>query len=382
MPDRESLFVKFIETRLEQTLFRSLIPVEHSAGPELQIQGKAYINFSGNDYLGLSQSPKLLEQAFLYATEHGVGAGASRLVTGNLTCFDKIEQKIAKLKNKPAALLMASGFQVNAGVLHALFDKSVHGVAPLVYADRLNHASMHFGCAAAQVRQIRYRHLDIDHLAELLEKNKETEIPRFILTETVFSMDGDIAPMDDICTLAEKYNCLVICDDAHATGILGDGGSGLSGDADIVIGTCSKALGSFGAFVACSKTIQHYLINRCAGFIYSTALSPVVLGAIDAALEILPDLDEARAHVVNIASTFCEKAQQKGYDTGKSQSQIVPVIIGDADKALLLSQKMKDNGFWVSAIRPPTVPKGTARLRFTFCAYHTKDHVDDVVGVL
>lgn len=382
MTIQESAYLNFLAERQEQDLQRELIPVEQSKAAELTVNGKSYINFSSNDYLGLSQHPFLIERAQAFAQSYGAGSGASRLVTGNLAPFAKIEAKTARLKNKPAALLMASGFQTNAAVLHALFDKSVLGEAPIVYADRLNHSSMHFGCAAAGVRQTRYRHLDMAHLEEFLERDKAREAPKFILTESVFSMDGDISPMDEICALARDYGCLVICDDAHATGILGQGGAGLSGDADIVIGTCSKALGSFGAFVACSQTLKDYLVNRCTGLIYSTGLPPAVLGAIDAALDLLPSLDKERAYVAGLSDSFRREVVKYGFETGDSQSQIVPVLVGDEDKALGLSDTLKEHGFWVTAIRPPTVAKGTARLRFAFCAHHTEDDVRKVINVL
>src|SRR5581483_12207481 len=194
------------------------------------------------------------------------------LVTGNLDLFTGIEGKVAKLKGKQAALVMASGFQANAAILAALFDRTVLGAEPLVFADRLNHASMHFGCKAAGIREHRYRHGDAAHLTELLSQNQHDNRPKFILTESVFSMDGDIAPLTEIAGLARAHGACLIVDDAHATGILGEGGRGLSEGADIVIGTFSKALGSFGAYVACSAAMREFLVNRCGGLVYSTAL--------------------------------------------------------------------------------------------------------------
>ena len=233
-----------------------------------------------------------------------MGSGASRLVTGNLDLFAGLEAKVATLKQKPAALIMASGFQANASILQALFDRSVLGAEPLVFSDRLNHASIHFGCAASGAREIRYRHGDAAHLAALLSQYQGDERPKFILTESVFSMDGNIAPLAEIGRLAREHDAMLIVDDAHATGILGEGGRGLSGEANIVIGTFSKALGGFGAYVACSDTLRDYLINRCSGLIYSTALPPPVLGAIDAALDLVPSLDAERAHVAKLAERF------------------------------------------------------------------------------
>lgn len=382
MMKQDNAYRKFVESQRDKGLLRKLVSIKDGARKTIHINNQQYINFSSNDYLSLSQHAKLKDRARDFLERYGAGSAASRLVTGNLEPFDKIEAKVAKLKKKPAALIMASGFQANAAVLQALFDKSVLDETPIVYADRLNHSSMHFGCAAAQVRQSRYRHLDITHLEELLKKDAKSNAPKFILTESVFSMDGDIAPIQQICALAHTYDCQVICDDAHATGILGDKGAGLSGDADIVIGTFSKAMGSFGAYVACSETVRDYLINRCTGLIYSTALPPATLGAIDAALDLLPDLDDQRTRVAQLANSFRDFLQSQGFDTAASRSQIVPLIIGDEDTALSLSTKLRNNGLWVTAIRPPTVPKGTARLRFAFCAHHDISDLEKLITVI
>ncbi len=311
-----------------------------------------------------------------------MGSGASRLVTGNLDLFAPIEAKLARLKGKQAALVMASGFQTNAAALQALLDRSVLGAEPLVFADRLNHASMHFGCQAAGVRQIRYRHCDAAHLGVLLGRYQGDDRPKFILTESVFSMDGDVAPLGDIAALARAHDACLIVDDAHATGILGAGGAGLSGEADIVIGTFSKALGAFGGFVASTETVRDYLINRCAGVIYATALPPPVLGAIDAALERVPGMDAERAHVASLAERFRAGAGAAGLDTGASTTQIVPIVVGTPEAALAMSGRLRQAGLWASSIRPPTVPPGTARLRLAFTAAHQETDVDRLLDVL
>jgi 8-amino-7-oxononanoate synthase len=277
---------------------------------------------------------------------------------------------------------MASGFQTNASVLQALFDRSVLGAAPLVFSDRLNHSSIHFGCAASGAREIRYRHGDAAHLDVLLSQYQGDERPKFILTESVFSMDGDVAPLGEIERLARDHEATLIVDDAHATGILGEGGRGLSGEADVVIGTFSKALGGFGAYVACSATLREYLVNRCAGLIYSTALPPPVLGAIDAALDLVPLLDAERAHVAGLAERFRLGARALGFDTGASTTQIVPLIAGSNHAALTFSKRIRDAGFFATAIRPPTVPAGTARLRLAFTAAHSEADVDSLLAVL
>jgi len=382
MTASESRYQAFLDARAREGLRRSLTEIAALDAREVRIDGRTYINFSSNDYLGLRFHEALIGRARDWAEAYGVGSGASRLVTGNLDLFGPIEAKLARLKQKPAALVMASGFQTNAAVLQALLDETVLGAPPLVFADRLNHASMHFGCQAAGARQIRYRHCDAAHLGELLNQYQGDDRPRFILTESVFSMDGDLAPLGAIAALARQHDACLIVDDAHATGILGQGGSGLSGEADIVIGTFSKALGSFGGFVAASETVRDYLINRCGGLIYSTALPPPALGAIDAALDLVAGMDAERALVANLAQRFRAGATTIGLNTGASTTQIVPIILGSADAALAMSGRLRDAGLWASSIRPPTVPPNTARLRLAVTAAHQESDIDRLLDVL
>ena len=376
MGGSESRYEAFLTKLDRDSLRRELTGVTAKDARTLSVGGETYVNLASNDYLGLRFHAALADRACEWARAFGTGSGASRLVTGNLELFGPIERKVAALKNKPAALVMASGFQANAGVLKALFDKAALGADPLVFADRLNHASMHFGCQAAGVPQLRYRHLDVAHLAELLAKHAGDARPKFILTESVFSMDGDVAPIAEIAEFARDHDAILVVDDAHATGILGEGGRGLSDGADVVIGTFSKALGSFGAYVACSDVMRDYLINRCGALIYSTALPPQILGAIDAALDLLPSLDAERDRVAALSVRFRRVAHGLGFDTGGSSTQIVPVVAGTADAALRLSQTLRAAGFWATAIRPPTVPQGTSRVRCVFTAAHVPEDVD------
>ena len=382
MAASESRYRDFLDARAREGLRRSLLTVAARNARIVGAEGRSYINFASNDYLGLRFNQALISRSIEWAETYGVGAGASRLVTGNLDLFAPIEAKLATLKGKPASLVMASGFQTNAAVLQALFDRSVLGAEPLVFADRLNHASMHFGCQAAGVRQLRYCHCDAAHLSELLSQYQGDDRPRFILTESVFSMDGDVAPLADIVRLAREHDACLIVDDAHATGILGRGGSGLSGDADIVIGTFSKALGGFGGYVASTETMRDYLINRCGGVIYSTALPPPVLGAIEASLDLVPGMDGERAYVARLAERFRAGASAIGLDTGASTTQIVRVILGSAEAAIAMAERLKRAGLWASAIRPPTVPIGTARLRLAFTAAHEDPDIDRLLDVL
>lgn len=382
MVGSERRYQVFLDARSREGLRRTLNDVVARNARIVSVGGRSYVNLTSNDYLALGFHKALMRRAAEWAEAYGVGSGASRLVTGNLDLFAPIEAKVAKLKNKPAALIMASGFQTNAAVLQALFDRSVLGAEPLVFTDRLNHASMHFGCQAADLRELRYRHCDVKHLGELLSQYGQHDRPKFILTESVFSMDGDVAPLGEIAELARAHRATLIVDDAHATGILGEEGRGLSGDADIAIGTFSKALGSFGGYVACSETARDYLVNRCSGLIYSTALPPPVLGAIDAALDLVPSMDAERAQVANLAQRFRDGAGAIGLSTGASTTQIVPVILGSPEAALGMSARLRGAGFWAVAIRPPTVPTGTARLRVAFTAAHDGSDVDRLLDAL
>lgn len=361
------------------------MPEKRDAG-HLIIDGKDYLDFSSNDYLGLSGHPELIKRSQEWAERYGAGAAASRLVTGNLEPFDKIEAKIARAKGSEAGLIMCSGYQTNASVLPALMDGGLFDGAPLVFCDRLNHASMHHGCKAAGIRQIRYRHNDLNHLEDLLKKEANTTGPRFIITETVFSMDGDRTDVQALTELAERYDAFLYVDEAHATGVLGKNGFGLTADVDkpidLIMGTFSKALGSFGAYMALSSRLKDYLVNRCTGFIYSTALPPAVLGAMDAALDLIPQLKEERARVLDHAERARQAFQAAGLDTGGSSTQIVPVILGSEQRALALSKALEDAGILGIAIRPPTVPKGTSRLRLAFSAAHTEADVDCLIETL
>lgn len=350
---------------------RALRPVTALDGPFAELDGRRLADFSSNDYLGLSRHPALIARAAEWAREWGAGSGASRLVRGELAPFARIEAKIARAKGTEAALVLASGFQANASVLPALFDAKA-----LVFTDRLNHASLHHGCAAAGVHQIRFRHNDLEHLAELLAKHAPEGRPMFVVTETVFSMDGDRADVPGLVELTERFGAFLYLDEAHATGVLGEAGFGLAagygGRIGLVMGTFSKALGGFGAYVACSAALRDYLINRCGGLIYATALPPPVLGTMDAALDLVPTLAAERRHLQHVAALFRARMAAAGLDTGASSTQIVPVILGSEDRALRVAKALEAEGFLGVAIRPPTVPAGTSRIRFAFSALHSE----------
>ncbi|MBF0262507.1 MAG: 8-amino-7-oxononanoate synthase [Magnetococcales bacterium] len=354
---------------------RRLVPMLPAPGGRIDKAGRRLINFSSNNYLGLADHPLLIERARDWTARWGCSASASRLVCGNLAPFEQVEARLAAGKGSGAALVFNAGFQANATLLAALLDRQVLGGEPLVFGDRLNHASLHHGCLAAGVRQIRYRHNDLNHLEALLEKHAHQPGPRFILTETLFSMDGDAVDLPALIGLKERFGAFLFLDEAHATGVFGPAGFGLAaahpGAVELVMGTFSKGLGGFGAYVACSPALRDYLVQRCAGLIYSTGLPPAVLGAMDAALELLPTLDGVRGRLLERAAWLRRGVRGLGLDTGHSASQIIPVILGESAVAMEASRRLEEaHGILAMAIRPPTVPKGTARLRVSLSAAH------------
>ncbi|MCZ6721458.1 MAG: 8-amino-7-oxononanoate synthase [Proteobacteria bacterium] len=365
---------------------RHLRPLGPSAGGRTQVGSRNLINFSSNDYLGLARHPALAARASEWAERWGTGAGASRLVTGNLDLFAAIEEKIARAKGTEAALVLGSGFLLNGTVLAALFERDAVGSEPLVFSDRLNHASIHHGCRAAGVRQIRYRHNDVNHLEHLLGRHAGDEAARFIITESVFGMDGDRADLARLVELSDRHGAFLYVDEAHATGVLGPRGFGLSsafpGRVDLVMGTFSKALGGYGAYLACSKTLRDYLVNKCTGLIYSTALPPPVLGAIDAALDLVPGLEDERRALHGNADRLRDALKAAGFDCGASTTQIVPVILGADEAVLAASRALEEEGMLTIAIRPPTVPRGTSRIRFALSAQHSAVDIDRLAAAL
>ena len=382
MSDIERAFENFLHKRENNNLKRQLIAVSRKTVRNIRVCGKEYVNFSGNDYLGLTFNKDIIQAVADGVEKYGVGANASRLITGNLDIYERVEDKIAAFKQKEAALVMVSGYQTNVSVLPALFDINIHKKSPLVFSDKLIHASMHAGCQIAGVTQIRFRHNDMAHLSELLQKHAADDAPKFILTETVFSMDGDIAPMDELRDLANKSNAFLIADEAHATGVFGERGEGLGHKADLVIGTFGKAFGIFGAYVACSKMIKEYLVNKCGGLIYATALPPSIVCGIDKALDIVVTMVEEREHLQVLSGLLRGGLQKMGYDIGDSKSQIVPMIIGDSGETLECSAYLKNQGYWVTAVREPTVPKSQSRLRFAVNASHKEKDIHNLLNAL
>jgi 8-amino-7-oxononanoate synthase len=301
-----------------------------------------------------------------WAERHGAGAPASRLITGTRDVTLAVEEKLAAFKGCEAALLFSSGFQANATVIPALARVGAGETA--IFSDALNHASIVHGCRAARATTQVFRHNDLGHLDDLLNQHSGKPGRKLILTESVFSMDGDRADLPALAQLAERHGATLYVDDAHASGVLGPQGRGLAAECDrvdVVMGTLGKAFGAFGAYVAGSRTLIDWLVNSCPGFIYTTALPPAVLGAVDAALDLVPGMDAERARLAQNAQHLRDILKLRNYDTLGSMTQIVPAVIGSEEDALAAAQKLKEAGILAVAIRPPTVPEGTSRLRLT-----------------
>ncbi|GAN68863.1 aminotransferase class I/II-fold pyridoxal phosphate-dependent enzyme [Acetobacter orleanensis] len=381
----DHLFQHGLEELAEQGRLRTPRSLQPRADGLLEREdGTVLVDFSSNDYLGLRAHPLLRERALAWAERYGAGSGASRLVTGTAPGTVALEARLAALKGMEAACIFSSGWQANATLVPALaqISLSATGAPPTLLVDKFIHASLYHGCAAAGVRPVRFRHNDMAHLEHLLQSIDSPGL-KIILTESVFSMDGDRADMVALGALARQYNALLCVDEAHATGILGADGKGLAdGQADLIIGTFSKALGGMGAFVASSAALCRWLVNKGSGYIYSTAPSPLVLGAVEAALDLLPQMEATRQHVASLAERFRQHMRCAGLETGASSTQIVPVVVGSEHTALTLSRKVEAAGFLAIAIRPPTVPPGGCRLRVVLHGNHTEAQVDQLATIL
>ena len=375
----------FIESELsrltEAGLYRKLRRVEGDQGPTLLLDGREVINFSSNNYLGIANHPALGEAAKLAIDRYGSGTGASRLISGNMTLHEELERKIAEFKGTEAALVFNSGFQVNVGVISALV-----GEGDAVFSDLLNHASIIDGCRLSRARAAVYAHLDMNQLEHEL-KHSQVVRRRLIVTESLFSMDGDEAPLADIVGLAERYGAMVMVDEAHATGVYEPNGTGLVGKLGlgdrvlVQMGTLGKALGGFGAYVAGSKALRELLINRCRSFIFTTALPPAVMAMAIAAIELVEQEPQRRQALRHNGEMLRQGLQSLGYALGESRSQILPLMVGDANRCMELSQRLLERGVFAHGIRPPTVPPGTSRLRITLMATHTAEQINQALEI-
>ena len=373
---------EFLERQKKDGSLRELRPVSKRKGSLITVKGKEYIDFSSNNYLGLTGHPQMIQASKEAAEKYGTGSGAARLLSGDSDLFHELEDKTAKFKNKESALVFNSGYQANVGIISALF-----GLGDVIFADRFVHASIIDGIMLSGAQLFRFRHNDAEHLKMLLQKNRSKFKNALIVTESIFSMDGDTAPLKELAVLNKEFDCTFMVDEAHATGIYGKNGSGmveeedLTDQVELIMGTFSKALGSFGAYLACSKKIKQYLVNTCRSFIFSSALPPSVIACNIKALELVQKGPGRRDKVRDLSQYFRGALRDSGIST-ESRSQIIPVVVGENEKTVKLSEKMGDTGIWVLPIKYPTVPKGEARLRFSVTYDHERSSIDRVVGLL
>ena len=366
---------RFLKEREAGGLLRRLTKVRPVGGGKILVDGREYINFSSNDYLGLSSHPELARAA-REELSPVVGSSASRLMTGGTRIHHLLEERTAVFKGKPVSLVFNSGYQANVGIISALCGKG-----DCVFSDRLNHASIVDGIRLSGARLFRFRHNDADHLEELLRRERGKYAGALIVTETVFSMDGDIAPIRDFSRLKKEHDCMLMVDEAHATGVFGEKGSGLveakgmTGEVDIIMGTFSKALGGFGAYAATSRSVRDYLVNTCRSFIYSTALPPSVMAVDLAGLGLIRAEPHRRGKLLANACYFRNGLNEKGFRV-KGDSQIIPIMIGDAEGTVRFSEFLREKGYWVTPVRPPTVPHRQARLRISLTFDHAKEDLD------
>ncbi len=363
-------------------LRRSLRMVSGPQGPRVLLDDEPVLLLCSNNYLGLADHPQIRKAAAEAAMQVGVGAGASRLVSGTMTIHRELEQRLAAFEDSEACVLFGSGYLANLGTIGALA-----GPGDTIFSDELNHASIIDGCRASRAEVVVYRHLDTDHLERCLREHSGKG-RRVIVSDSVFSMDGDVAPLGRIVELAHEHRARTIVDEAHATGALGDGGrgavaqAGLQGKIDVLIGTLGKALGSYGAYACASEEMVRLLINTARPLIFSTAPSPPSVAGALAALELLEAEPERVSHLREAARALRVALVEEGFAVQRGDMHIVPLVVGDSEAAMRLCRGALERGVFAQAIRPPTVPEGTSRLRLAVMASHTETELRDAAKSL
>jgi 8-amino-7-oxononanoate synthase len=375
---------RYLESELEKleraALRRTLRVITSGQDTEVEFEGRQMLMMSSNNYLGLANHPAVRAAAQNALAQYGVGAGASRLIAGSLSPIHQLEAHLACFKGVEAALVFGSGYLANVGTISALV-----GTGDAIFSDELNHASLIDGCRLSRAAVHVYRHRDVRHLEELLQASKEGGM-KLIVTDSVFSMDGDCAPLEPIVALARRCGAAVMIDEAHAVGVVGPHGAGLaaklglSGEIDVHMGTLSKALGAYGAYVAGSKVLIDFLVNRARTFIYSTGLAPALAAAADMALTLVETEPWRVAQLWENASYLRRALTAAGFTVAPTESPILPVMVGEPENALRLADALLARGVYVIAIRPPTVPPGTARLRVTPIASHSRADLERTVA--
>jgi 8-amino-7-oxononanoate synthase len=379
--DWDAFLADELDWRTEAGLLRSLRPFVRDRGWVIDSEGRRLLNLSSNDYLGLSCHPAVVEAA-ARAAERGAGATASRLIVGTDPSYIALEEKLADFQGTEAALVFGSGYLANVGVISCLVGRE-----DAVFSDSLNHASIIDGCRLSRATIHRYAHRDLDELEAMLQRAEESGARRkLIVTESVFSMTGDVAPLVEIAELKERYGAALLIDEAHADGVFGPHGNGLAHEfgvaehVDLHLGTFGKAFGAYGAYVAGGRSWIGYLLNASRSFVFTTGLPPAAVGAVDAALDIVRDAHDLRSDLQAKAARFRARLTALGAETCRSSTQIVPLLVGDSGAALALSEQLEQRGVLGVAIRPPTVP--TARLRFSLTALHEEDELDRALDAI
>jgi len=371
---------EILKKRAQDGLLRVLRPHTGRRLGRIRVLGKEYLDFSSNDYLGLSEHPYLRTESKKAIDQFGCGSSASRLMSGDLELHHQLERETARFKNRESALVFNSGYQANLGIISALY-----GEGDCIFCDRLSHASIIDGILLSGARFFRFQHNDLKHLESLLESQRHKFGKCLIATETIFSMDGDAAPLKELVALKEKHDASLYVDEAHATGVFGPTGAGLvekeglEKKVDLIMGTFSKALGGFGAYIASSKEMIDYLINTSRSFIYSTSLPPAVIASNLASLEVVRQEPWRREKLLLEAGYFRSALKEKGFNV-IGVSQIVPLVIGENLKTLEAADLLRGKGYWVLPVRPPTVPEGQARLRFSLTIHHDKEVLDGLIN--
>lgn len=363
--------------------FFKLRELESACEPISRVDGRQVINLASNNYLGLANHPKLKEAAIEAVRKFGTGSGAVRTITGTMAMHMELERKIAKFKHTEACVVFQSGFTANAGTVSSVLTPEDH-----IISDELNHASIIDGCRLSRAKIHVFRHKDVAHAEEKLAALKDMSARKLLITDGVFSMDGDIGPLDKLAELGEKYGAIVMVDDAHASGVLGRNGRGtvdhfaVHGKVHIQVGTLSKAIGALGGYVCGSRDLIEYLYHRARPFLFSTSHPPAVTAACLAAFDLLEAEPERVQLLWDNTNYYKAALRDAGFDTGSSETPIVPVIVGEAKTAMEFSSALFEEGLWATGIGFPTVPKGKARIRTIVTSAHTREHLDHAVEIL